>query len=479
MFFWLKPLYGIISFIGYAVAFAMTLSELRLVSMDNGNKLPGILKSSIILSICICCMSEFGLFQYQSYDYIAHNFKFHILATQPLPVYEPGKNIYMCYYLGFYLIPALLGKYTFLAWTKYYFFMWSVLGVSLTFAWIQIRFIELQRWKRIIVCLSLLIGSYVSVLYPFFRFVFPQMDFIRDNAVHVAGNFVLNQVPIFTRSLSESPQHTIPCILGMAFLLAVWKSKPHLFSILFFLPATLFLTPFATIGMLPFVLVPAFSYFKELTATSFLKGFWFVLVMTLAYVPILLFLTGSEATDMGSNRAIWNSDPQKWLLYYIFYLFCSYGIWFLLFGRELFTFDRKMVAIAAGFPIVLSLFQIGYYNDLNIRSMLCVQMVLSLSIANVLVRRFNGQTKMNRLLLFGFIFWMTNSISMLKFYYDRIFVFKGQQNSIENPKIPGYGNDYYDLIQKAYEANGSEVVKQYSLRKGSVFEEYMLKKHDH
>lgn len=477
MFFWLKPIFAITSFIGYIIAFAITISELHSRDAENSIELNKIVKTSLILGLCICSLSEFGLFEYQSYDYLVHNYKFNILATQPLPVYDPGKDTYMCYYLGFYLIPSLLGKYTSLALTKYYFFIWSTIGVSLTFAWIQIKFIEFGTLKRLIVCLSLLIGSYVSICYPLIKSIFPWVNSIDTNGVHIAQNFVLNQVPVFTRSLSESPQHTIPCILAISFLLAVWENKSYLFSILFFLPATLFLTPFATIGMLPFVAVPLFKYLKELTTSSFTRSFLFVFVMTLAYLPMLFFITGSEATDMKSNMAIWNSGSKNWLFYYVFYLLSTYGIWFLLFGRDLLSFDRKMMTVAAVFAVLLSLFQIGYYNDLNIRSMLCVQLVFGLSVAYILVSKINSKVKMTKLISLGFLFWIANSASTIKFYYDRAFVLKGERNSIENPHVSGYGNDYYDLLRQAYKDNGAEVVKQYSLKKGSIFEAYILKTH--
>ncbi|WP_090154857.1 hypothetical protein [Dyadobacter soli] len=432
--------------------------------------------SSAILALIVCSLSEFGMVPYQSYDYLIHNYKLNILATKPLPIYEEDKGIYMCYYLGFYLIPALLSKCTSLSWAKYYFFLWCAAGVTLTFIWTQIKFIHFGFWQRIFVCLSLLIGAYISICYPLLDWLAPQSGVIQNNAVYLPDKFVLNQVPVFTRSLSESPQHTIPCILMVSMFVAVCKEKNYLFSLLFLLPATLFLTPFATVGMLPFVLIPVFVYFKDLIAESFGRCLLFLITTTLAYLPVLLFLAGSQATDMESNRVIWNSGASDWIVYYAFYLFFSYGIWFVFFGRDLLYFDRTIVLAAIAFACVLSLFQVGYYNDLNIRAALCIQMIMGMSIAHLFVNLWSKKQKLRKGILLGIVFWVANGTSSVKFYYDRIFVLKGKRNTIENPNVSGFGTDIYDMLERAYSSNGPEVVKQYSLKEGSLFEKYLLKK---
>jgi hypothetical protein len=126
--------------------------------------------------------------------------------------------------------------------------------------------------------------------------------------------------------------------------------------------------------------------------------------------------------------------------------------------------------------MIISLLQMGYYNDLNIRSSVVPQMVFGLAIVFALIAQFDSLPK-KRLLILGIVFWGLNSVSPVKFYYDRFFILSGQRNTIENPHVPGLGDTYYDLMEKAYEANGKEVVRQYSLRRGTFFEKYLLNKY--
>lgn len=222
-----------------------------------------ILIYSIILPIVLCSLSEFGILPFQSSDYLGHYLKLSVLYNENSPIYDKEREVYMYYYLGQYIIPSFLAKITSISLLKIYFFVWSLIGVFLSFAWIQIKLIHLNPSKRILICLSLIIGSYVCVILPAINYLFPDLSTIKNNAVNIDGKFNMTQISIFTKGLSEAPQHIVPSVLGISFLLATWKSNLYFPSLCFFILGSVFCTPFTAIGLMPFLLVIFLRIYRE------------------------------------------------------------------------------------------------------------------------------------------------------------------------------------------------------------------------
>lgn len=475
--FWLKPFYASICFVCMVMALLIALvciTEQEEVISQKREFLKIVISSSLI-SLVICLSSEFGAISYQSFDYIAHNYKLNLLATSKLPLYSSTRDLYMCYYLGYYIIPALLGKYSSLSHVTIYYFLWGWIGLSMTLAWIQYSVMYLNTAQRISVCVLVIAGSYVSVIFPTVKWLVDEAPIHNGNTIVVQGKFLLNQIPALTRGLSESTQHTIPSILGISFLLGVWNMKGFFFSALFFLLSTLFVSPFATIGLLPFVFI---LFVARVLGDwrPFIRGFLlYSIPLVVAFLPVVLFLAGSKASEMASNRLIWQTGSSFWWLYYLLYLFSSYGIWIVLFKTDLFTFNRGAMLISIAFMLLITFFQVGYYNDLHIRSTVVPQVVFGISISHVIVLNYR-QVLRKRHLALGMAFWLLNTLAPVKFFYDRLFVLKGHRNTIEQPNLPGIEGDYYDLLEQSYVGNGKEAVMQYSLQKNTIFEKYLLNK---
>ncbi len=439
----------------------------------------GIVIRSGIFSLIVCLISEFGLSPYQGYDYMAHNYKFNFLTTQELPLYDVKHGLYACYYFGFYMVPSMLGKIFGLASVQYFSFIWIWIGLYLSFIWISVR-LEKEDIKPIfkkygIWVLLILTGSFVNSILPLYKFLTNDI-FVSNNAILLKGDFVLNQVPVFTRNLSESTQHTIPAILGISIFLVILKNKNNIFYYILFLFGTLFWSPFSTIGLFLFALSMILRQVVDKKTYIYLRDVVvFSVIALLGFFPIIIFFLSSNSTDMGSNKFIWQTGTSNWILYYALYLFSFWFIWFFLLGKRVLSFDREVLTISSVTFILLGLMQMGHYNDLNIRATIPAQIVLGLSVILVIMK---GCKSLKFSVLPAIIFFSINSLSVWKFYYERFFVLSdgGAANTIENPVVPEYGDNFYDFMRNAYPANGDEVVKQYSLREGSLFEKYMLKK---
>lgn len=74
----------------------------------------------------------------QSSDYLKHNLLLHDLTSTAWPVIYPhvGGNTYLCYALGYYLVPALGGKLLGAAALPALTFLWTFAGLALFFYWL-------------------------------------------------------------------------------------------------------------------------------------------------------------------------------------------------------------------------------------------------------------------------------------------------------------------------------------------------------
>lgn len=479
LFFWVNSNYSIISIIALTIVLIYSVYKTKDKNLNSATSpfpLKPILLSSLLISLTLAYFSEFGGFDYQSYDYQAHNFKFNLLATQSLPLYDHNRDIYMCYYLGYYIVPSLLGKMTSIHLIKAFAFIWTWFGLLLSFSWIQIRFKDLKNSQRILISLLIIFGSYVSVLLPALSKLLSGAVNFQNNSILINGKFVLNQLPIFSKSLSEAPQHTLPAILGTCFFLAAVTKVKYFYAFAVFIFSSFFWTPFTTVGLSLFCLYFVFKGFQKDKFRFIISAAIFGVLLLLAFYPVIAFLLSSDATSMESNLFIWQTGSSAWPLYYLLYLFGFFGIWFIFFKKDLLKFDKELLLVSFLTFALLGLVQVGHFNDLNTRASIAAQIVLGTSIAYAFVTGFRN-TRKNNWLIVAALFLAINSLSFVKFYYERLFTLnRGVINTIDHPGIQEYGDNYYDFLEMGY-TNGKEVIQQYSLKKGSIFEKHLLKRH--
>lgn len=109
-----------------------------------------------IFTIILCITAGLGGFFYQSSDYHYRNAIFRDMITKSFPVYYNNYNVYLDYYFGFWIIPALIGKLGLFISNEVAFnigniglLIWASFGVVLTFIWI-IKLFSLKNKKSII-----------------------------------------------------------------------------------------------------------------------------------------------------------------------------------------------------------------------------------------------------------------------------------------------------------------------------------------
>ncbi len=437
----------------------------------------GLVVSAVVISFLMCLISEFGIFPFKSFDHIAHNYKFHLLSTQPLPLFDTKYSIYTCYYLGFYMVPSMIGRLTGLESVSFFAFIWVWIGMFLSITWINSKLLKghVKWFVYFIVFILVYPAGYINSILPLVKYLFRD-EFIYNNAIHLNQLFVLNQVPVFTRNLSESVQHALPGILSASLLIGVPRGRGGLAVICLFIFGSVFWSPFATIGMVFFVLFRLVKEFRKYDPLFLaqMAGYGFLLVAS--FGPVLLFLLGSDSTDQTSNRFIWQSGIRTWFLYYLLYLFSFFGVWILILRNALFELDKETLSIALFSLAWLGWFQMGYFNDLNIRASIVPMVILGVCVAHAVWHRSEGIPLYRKVVLFLVLF--LSYAGMGKFYYERFFLLKKDYrfaSTIASPHLADYGHNYYDFLKKGYGDNGEEAVRQYSLKKGSFFEKHLLR----
>ena len=139
MFTWIRPLIGISAalLVGFALFLAVRKAVASPISFS---------RRTIFITIAVafvwCFFAGQGGFWYQSGDHAWRNAVYRDLVYHPWPVVFEQQNVLLNYYVGYWLVPALLGKALFfitqnagVAWmtAKIALLLWSTLSITLCF----------------------------------------------------------------------------------------------------------------------------------------------------------------------------------------------------------------------------------------------------------------------------------------------------------------------------------------------------------
>ncbi len=257
---WLRPIYAAGATLTLVACCALAARRLRSVagtvdtSTTEGRGKLG--RNALVAALCSVwvLLAGPGGFGYQSSDYVIHNGRLQDLVGFDWPVIYTGSGA-LVYYVGYYLPCALLGKLAGLALASRAMYAWALSGVLLTAFWI----VRLSGGRRIWpVALFVLFGGLSVVGGPLLGWD-PRLDSwewwsIRD--VYLARQSM-------TFQLFWAPHQVIPAWLLclMLYWSTVVRREPG--SAVFLVSLGCLWTPFATIGLLPFLLASALSFARN------------------------------------------------------------------------------------------------------------------------------------------------------------------------------------------------------------------------
>ena len=255
------------------------------------------------LALIWCFCAGIGYFYYQSFDYHFRNAVFRDLLTYNWPVFYDRANTPMVYYMGFWLLPATLGKLSALFmhnayWNFYvanvFLLVYAVIGTILIFAHLSLA-LKSYFWKKSILAavLFILFSGLDIIGITFFRtqpqpFIF-HLDwwatFMQYSSFSTAMFWVFNQF--------------IP--LALVTLLIFNERKIQNFG--FLITSALFFSPYPAFSIGIFMLAYAFQQFLQSTQKNhFILMQIFSIpniigVFWLLPVCVLYFITNSEGID--------------------------------------------------------------------------------------------------------------------------------------------------------------------------------------
>jgi hypothetical protein len=357
--------------------------------------LPGFIISIIILAIWTA-MSGIGGAGVQSVDYLAGNAILRDLMVKDPPLvythpFKEGKEYYLVYYIGYYLPGALFGKITNWQWANIITWMWSYIGILISFSWFCLFTARgLKTTPR--VCLAGLFFCLASGLDIIGYMITSPVPF--ELSHHLEWWAYMAQIPSQTSLIYWVPQQAIAAWVAtlIVYYHISYRTKPILLGIpMACLPLW---SPLAAIGLVPFILYTIIKKIKEGKLTQLfslenLIGAPMIALITLSYLGSSYF-----NFPIGINTR-YDSYWRYALLICIdilpLILIASVGV-----CNKMTSTNTKIVfGIASIILLILPSFLMGDYNDIVMRASIPSLLILYILCFDTL-----ANTK-NRVLLYA------------------------------------------------------------------------------
>jgi hypothetical protein len=361
---WIRPA------IGFPAAFIVAAGLIRLVrSPEMFTPRPPLSRKIFWLVLALALVwtlsGGVGGFFPQSTDYIKHNLLFHDLIRQSWPVtyVSPGGGTkYLCYGAGYYLVPALGGRFLGENLLPLLALAWTFAGVALFFHWAA------TLGSSPLKTLAMVLGfAATGVLWLLFkRYGIPGLisaDGLQAQLLKLGLFF--SYYDSFTR-FQYQPQHALTGWLGAAVIYdLLWvKRKPR--GAFFVWAACLLWSPLSCLGLL---LVPL----AALRRVRWLDYFEPVNVVAGGVLLVILGMYYQGHVPLAGRGPIWKfAGGTQWPWFYA--LFLAFELSPIL---MVFLVDRKYRVLGDLRPlflcslwclILLPLYKFGFYSDLRFQA---------------------------------------------------------------------------------------------------------------
>lgn len=339
----------------------------------------------VLLVLFFCWHTGIGAFTGQAGDWMKHNAVMHDLAEKEWPVIyqtDYGESM-LCYYTGFYLLPAIAGK-IFGSFRAAELAQYALAAAGIFLLWILvIKAGEIKSRKGQILCLGLLfvfssgmlpLGQTVcGSLYPD-NFPFGSHEWMNPETVRIqyTSNWsLLKWVP---------GQAVVPWLATVLLLLRPHKTQNY---VLIGLPVLLY-SGFAMVGVAAMMLAVYLCDIVQGRWQRAKKAFSAsnILLAAAGCVQVFYFwgnISGSKPEYLGFHWLDYGKKPE----FYFIFCFFMFGFYALLLFKE----NRKnylyWITIAA--LSVYPRFSMGLYNDFTMRTSIPALFVLM-----ILILRFLG-----------------------------------------------------------------------------------------
>jgi hypothetical protein len=323
-----------------------------------------------VLALFLVVVSGIGGLTYQTNDYVGHNSKFYDLTTNTWPIYFEGADTFGCYYWGFYLVPALIGKLTgHLSITSI--FLWTYLGVL---GGITMAFIILKK-SMIRLCLLFVIGG-IGHTVKVVLGVMTGAGFLRPDVFIEVWN-LFNQ-------LLWAPNQLIPSLMLVSLIYYEGIINRNILSCFFPLSLVLIwaVFPSVTMSLIAFLIFMFYGEYKRIFRIGWPAFFQKILIPGLVSLPVLVYFLSSSGVPI--QGFLWTFAPLQpvisdYIICVILDVFLLYVIWKFLVDNSKEVPDLYFYGLLFFIP-VFALYRLGFANDLLVRGTMPLFMILFFAI---------------------------------------------------------------------------------------------------
>ena len=317
---------------------------------------------AILISVFVMFLCGIGGFVVQPLDHQWRNAIFRDLVNYSWPVYNSSDFTYMCYYVTFWMVPAMLAKITNSINLGFFFqLVWASIGMFLLFLQVclYIGKVRLSTFFFIV-----LFGS-LQVFVAFFFFLFFDGPYKNTPFLLQIYNLVLDNIAIHgflacpnMQSFHDPFNQTIPFFLLLMLIINNLRSK----YIPFYYAISLMYAPFPFLAITPVV---GFLFINNLRMTTMLPDLFSLSNITAIVIIVLLILYMSSNISSGSYGLIDISNTYEQFYAFILYVVFGFGIYLYIGYEE--CQNKTLLWILFVTTCIMSWCRIGYGNDICFR----------------------------------------------------------------------------------------------------------------
>ncbi|MEE3344095.1 MAG: hypothetical protein VZS44_08415 [Bacilli bacterium] len=271
----------------------------------------------ILLIVLWVVYSGIGGFIWQNpWDHRFRNAIFMDLVKYKWPVVN--NNNLLCYYLGFWLPSALMGKLFGLNIGYLFQVLWAIIGLFITYG------LLCQYLKKVKISM-LLFFIFYSGLDIFLFLLFSKLSFV-DAVKSVFGGRHIELITVYFNSSSNTTllfwlyNQIIPFWIGMLLILLQKNSK----SLLFIYSLMLLYSPFALVSLFPVIVYKILEDSNKISLKNINKFFSFQNIVSFIIIIIIAIYYKTNIAVGKINYLNINADILK---KYVCYLFFEYFIY--------------------------------------------------------------------------------------------------------------------------------------------------------
>lgn len=428
-------------------------------------------KTYMFLSIALiwCFLSGIGYFYYQSFDYHFRNAVFRDLINYEWPVFYDKANTPMVYYMGFWLIPALISKLFSLVINDEdilfligngFLYLYAVIGVVLVFAQLSIA-TKAENNKKILAAVFLFIFfSGLDIIgYNFFTIMKQPFDY------HLEWWATIIQYSSITTGMFWVFNQFIP--IALITLLIFNERKIRNFG--FLVAISLFSSPYPSAGIGLIALFYAINVFccsankKDFILNEIFSVQNIIAVFWIIPIVICYYITNSE----GIYGFIFILDYIK-IKQLIIFMVLEFLIYALIIGK---MFYKDVFFVTAIFSLLIIPFlRLDMQNNFCMRASIPAIVLLT-----VYVIRFMFENKNRVLSIVLCIVYMIGAVTpVTEFYRSFYYVSNAKKINLVTDDIYTLNQPYIRMPIFGFDVNHQYTAKNYM---NDLFWQILAKKH--